>query len=116
MKRLSKVLYLPELSESEFRYIAKTILQKLHRSESTKFYIDSLENLNVRCLQHGRGGFDGNLVQKCIKEIYTKEFEDWFNNNSDTRVNGHLAGAPRLTAWHDVKKYALDAWLASRGL
>lgn len=116
MKRLSKVLYLLELSESEFRHIAKTILQKLHRSESTQFYIDDLEKINVRCADHWLIGFDGNIVQKCIKEIYTKEFEDWFNNNADTRVNGHLAGVPRLTAWHDVKKYALDAWLASKGL
>jgi hypothetical protein len=114
MKRLSKVLYLPELSESEFRLIAMTVLQRWQ--ESTQFYIDDLEKLNVRCADHWLIGFDGNIVQKCINEIYTKEFEDWFNNNADTRVNGHLAGVPRLTAWHDVKKYALDAWLASKGL
>lgn len=114
MKRLSKVLYLPELSESEFRLIAMTVLQRWQ--ESTQFYIDDFEKLNVRCADHWLIGFDGNIVQKCIKEIYTKEFEDWFNNNADTRVNGHLAGVPRLTAWHDVKKYALDAWLASKGL
>ena len=114
MKRLSKVLYLPALSESEFRLIAMTVLQRWQ--ENTQFYIDDLEKLNVRCADHWLIGFDGNIVQKCIKEIYTKEFEDWFNNNADTRVNGHLAGVPRLTAWHDVKKYALDAWLASKGL
>ena len=114
MKRLSKVLYLPALSESEFRLIAMTVLQRWQ--ENTQFYIDDLEKINVRCADHWLIGFDGNIVQKCIKEIYTKEFEDWFNNNADTRVNGHLAGVPRLTAWHDVKKYALDAWLASKGL
>ena len=114
MKRLSKVLYLPALSESEFRLIAMTVLQRWQ--ESTQFYIDDLEKINVRCADHWLIGFDGNIVQKCIKEIYTKEFEDWFNNNADTRVNGHLAGVPRLTAWYDVKKYALDAWLASKGL
>ncbi len=114
MKRLSKVLYLPALSESEFRLIAMTVLQRWQ--ENTQFYIDDLEKLNVRCADHWLIGFDGNIVQKCIKEIYTKEFEDWFNNNADTRVNGHLAGVPRLTAWHDVKKYALDAWLVSKGL
>lgn len=114
MKRLSKVLYLPELSESEFRLIAMHVLQRWQGS--TQFYIDDLEKLNVRCADHWLIGFDDNIVQKCIKEIYTKEFEDWFNNNSDTKINGYLAGAPRLTAWHDIKKYALDAWLASRGL
>lgn len=114
MKRLSKVLYLPALSESEFRLIAMTVLQRWQ--ENTQFYIDDLEKINVRCADHWLIGFDGNIVQKCIKEIYTKEFEDWFNNNADTRVNGHLAGVPRLTAWHDVKKYALDAWLVSKGL
>jgi len=34
MKRLSKVLYLPELSESEFRLIAMTVLQRWQESSS----------------------------------------------------------------------------------
>ena len=70
MKRLSKVLYLPELSESEFRLIAMHVLQRWQ--ESTQFYIDDLEKLNVRCADHWLIGFDEILYKNASKKFILK--------------------------------------------